>query len=79
MIDNILEPVDVVMLRDADYLSFAFNITELIGMIESRNYSISKELIYQSFESSVFNMNYSIPTNYSCHIDVNCEDREYII
>ena len=72
-------PIDVLYMREADLLSFAFNITELHRKIDFRNYSVSYDLIEQTFESSYFVANFSIPKNYSCHVDENCHEKEYKI
>lgn len=63
--------VPVEFLRDADFIRWGFNFTELIAAISTRNYSLSPEIIHETFGTTLVNIQATIPTNYSCH-QIDC-------
>lgn len=77
MVDFMMEQTDKELMRDADYIRFTLNITELNKRIVATNYSISDELLKLTFNESLMVLNTSRPANYSCFIDVYCDVKTF--
>jgi hypothetical protein len=71
-VDGIQLPVD--LLRDADFIRFRFNLSELTEKIEARNYSVPAYFVEEAFETTMVIFKVSAPANFSCHQDPDCDD-----
>mgnify|MGYP006952850175 CR=1 FL=1 len=67
----------VEFLRDAEFIRFGVNFTALTNLISARNYSLSPEIIHETFGTTLIRVNATIPTNYTCH-QSNCGNLQYL-
>jgi hypothetical protein len=60
------------ILRYADFIRFGVNFTTLTNNIVARNYSLSPEIIHETFGTTLIRINATIPANFTCHQSMDC-------